>query len=62
MKKLLLAALTAGVLQGTVCAHQRAIWGLDDNVSIGYRLTDFYYVEPSNACVLTMCPNAWQSP
>ncbi|WP_297360307.1 hypothetical protein [Acidiferrobacter sp.] len=62
MKKLLLAALTAGVLRGTVCAHERAIWGLDDNVSIGYRLTDFYYVEPSNTCALAVCANALQSP
>ena len=58
LKKLLLAALTAGVLRGTVCAHERAVWNIDDNVSAAYRLTDLLYVEPSDTCALAVCTNA----
>ena len=58
LKKLLMAALTAGVLRGTVCAHERTVWSIDDHVSVAYRLTDLHYVEPSDTCALAVCTNA----
>jgi hypothetical protein len=61
LKKLLMAALTAGVLRGTVCAHERAVWSIDDHVSVAYCLTDLHYVEPSDTCALAVCTNAPQS-
>ena len=61
LRKLLLAALTAGVMRGTVYAHERAVWSIDNNVSIAYRLTDLHYVEPSDTCALAVCTNAPQS-